>query len=168
MDAVTTKLEQLASLVESARSMPMSASCVVNRAELLGLIDDLKTALPDALAKAKAVLDGKAAVVEAGRLEAVRIVEQATQDRLVLLSETAVLKDAEAASLRLLAEARATAEAMRLEAEDYVDSKLATFEVVLGKTLAAVERGRNKLAGQVEHDALRAVQEDPDDTPLPG
>ena len=34
---------------------------------------------------------------------------------------------------------------MRAEVDDYVDTKLANFEVVLDKTLAAVNRGREKL-----------------------
>ncbi|MCW2679640.1 MAG: hypothetical protein JWM62_1041, partial [Frankiales bacterium] len=33
--------------------------------------------------------------------------------------------------------------------------KLANFEVVLSKTLAAVEKGRARLGGQSEHDELR-------------
>jgi hypothetical protein len=39
---------------------------------------------------------------------------------------------------------------MRAEVEDYVDGKLANFEVVLTKTVAAVERGREKLRGRVD------------------
>jgi hypothetical protein len=45
--------------------------------------------------------------------------------------------------------ARTQAEAMRLQTEDYVDAKLANFEVVLHKTLSAVERGREKLRGRL-------------------
>ena len=40
------KLDQVVSLVEGARSMPMSASCVVNRAELLGHLDQMRELRP--------------------------------------------------------------------------------------------------------------------------
>ena len=40
---------------------------------------------------------------------------------------------------------------MRAEVDDYVDTKLANFEVVLDKTLAAVNRGRDKLRGRTAH-----------------
>ncbi len=56
--------------------------------------------------------------------------------------------EAEREAKRLLGQAQADADAVREEVEDYVDAKLATFEVVLTKTLAAVERGREKLAGR--------------------
>jgi len=42
LDDVDRKLEQLAELVENARAMPMSASCIVNRTEVLSLIDELR------------------------------------------------------------------------------------------------------------------------------
>ena len=41
---VHDKLDELAAVVENARSMPMSASCVVNRAEVLDLLDELRGA----------------------------------------------------------------------------------------------------------------------------
>ena len=44
--------------------------------------------------------------------------------------------------------------AIRQEVDDYVDQKLANFEVVLNKTLSAVHRGREKLRGRQELDEL--------------
>ena len=48
---------------------------------------------------------------------------------------------------------------MRREVDDYVDTKLANFEVVLTRTLGAVERGRDKLRGRREHDELDDMDE---------
>jgi len=41
-----------------------------------------------------------------------------------------------------------------MEAESYVDGRLATLEVILTKTMDAVARGRSRLAGEKESDAL--------------
>ena len=60
----------------------------------------------------------------------------------------------------MLEEARQSAEAMRVEVEDYVDAKLANFEIVLTKTLSAVERGRQKLSGRHELEQLAQHAED--------
>ena len=54
---------------------------------------------------------------------------------------------------------------MRREVDDYVDTKLANFEVVLTRTLGAVERGRDKLRGRREVDDLDDLDEELD--PLP-
>jgi len=58
-----------------------------------------------------------------------------------------VARRSQAEADRILAEARQEAEEIRAEADDYVDSKLANFEVVLTKTLGSVGRGREKLLG---------------------
>ena len=59
MDEVHAKLAEIAALVEGARAMPMSASCVVNRADLLGLLADLQSLLPDTITRAQEVLGDK-------------------------------------------------------------------------------------------------------------
>jgi len=151
---VQAKLAEITALVEGARAMPMSASCVLNRGELSGLLGELEALLPHELERAQEVLGDKRGVVEQGRAEARRLLEQARAERRRLLSRTQVYAEAEREAKRLLGQAQADADAVREEVEDYVDAKLATFEVVLTKTLAAVERGREKLAGRTELDEL--------------
>ena len=116
---VQKKLDEIVAAVSGARSMPMSASCVVNRADLLSMLEELREALPGSLAQAQELIGDREQMVEQARQEADRI----------------------------LAEARKEAEDVRAEADDYVDSKLANFEVVLTKTLGSVGRGREKLLG---------------------
>jgi cell division septum initiation protein DivIVA len=159
-------LDELTEVVTQARSMPMSASCVVNRAEVLGLVEELRARLPVALGKAQDVLGDRAGVVDDGRREAERVLERAQAERRRLLAQTDVLADAQGEADRVLQEAHEQAEAVRAEVEDYVDAKLANFEIVLTKTLEAVERGRHKLSGAHELDVLR--EDDDDLPPLPG
>ena len=163
---VAAILDRLTRAVQDARSMPMSASCVVNRAELLGLVEDLRRALPEALTRASEVLGDREGVVAQGRTEAERLVGQAQSERKALVTRTEVHKAAQAEARRLVAEAEAEAQAMRLEVEEYVDAKLANFEVVLSKTLNAVQRGRARLHGESELDALADDGEPP--VPLSG
>ena len=135
--------------------MPMSASAVVHRGELLELLAQLRDLLPEALSRADALVADREAVLAEGRAEVERMREQAAAERAQLVEQSSVVREAQAQADRLLAQAREQAEAMRLEVEDYVDGKLANFEVVLAKTLAAVERGRARLSGHSEMDELR-------------
>lgn len=163
---VHAKLDELATLISNARAMPMSASCVVNRGEVLAHIDELRELLPAEFGEARRVLDERSSVVDEGRAEAERIIEAAREERARLIARTDVMRDAtrEAEAVREAAEA--DAERMRSEIDDYVDAKLANFEVVLHKTLQAVEKGRAKISGRHELDALRG-QPELDETPLP-
>jgi vacuolar-type H+-ATPase subunit H len=160
VDELHSKLAEIVSMVESARAMPMSASCVVNRADLLEGLTDLESLLPDTITRAQAVLGDKLGVVEEGRREAAQIIADAHEERRRLIEATQVHEEASSEAIRLLDEARTSADAMRVEVEDYVDAKLANFEIVLTKTLSAVERGREKLSGRHELDRLGEVAED--------
>ncbi|MFI8190436.1 cell division initiation protein [Streptomyces sp. NPDC085946] len=144
---VQKKLDEIVTMVSGARSMPMSASCVVNRAELLAQLEELRAALPDSLAQARELIGDREQMVEQARQEAERIIRSAHEERGSLISDTEVARRSQAEADRILAEARQEAEEIRAEADDYVDSKLANFEVVLTKTLGSVGRGREKLLG---------------------
>ncbi|MCK7627071.1 cell division initiation protein [Streptomyces sp. RS10V-4] len=145
---VQKKLDDIVAAVGSARSVPMSASCVVNRAELLAMLEEVRTALPGSLAQAQELLGGREQMVEEARAEAERIIESAHSQRGSLISDTEVVRQAQEEADRILEEARREAEEIRVQADDYVDSKLANFEVVLTKTIGSVDRGREKLLGR--------------------
>ncbi|HEX6246585.1 MAG TPA: hypothetical protein VFZ64_01825 [Nocardioidaceae bacterium] len=132
----------------------MSASAVVNRGELLGMLDELDAALDGAFAEAQRVERHREEVVDEGRREAERIVADARSERDRLVSDTEVFRVAQRRADELRAEAEADAEGLRKETDDYVDGKLATFEITLERTIEAVRRGRERLAGQSVLDGI--------------
>ena len=149
---VHEKLAELTAIVEQARSMPMSASCVVNRGEVLGLIEEIRALLPEEFRHAQMLLADRESVVDEGRREAQRLINQAEEERLALTSETEVVSEARRQAHRIRSEAVQEAETLRREVDDYVDTKLANFEVVLEKTIGAVRRGREKVSGRAPAD----------------
>ncbi|MEE4540839.1 ATP synthase F0 subunit B [Streptomyces sp. V4-01] len=161
---VQKKLDEIATAVANARSMPMSASCVVNRAELLAMLDEVSAALPDSLSQAEELLGGREQMVQQAQAEAQRIIESAHAERGSLVSDTQIARRSQDEAERIVAEARREADEIRAEADDYVDSKLANFEVVLTKTIGSVDRGREKLLGRDPYadDAQGYDQDDPD------
>jgi hypothetical protein len=52
---------------------------------------------------------------------------------------------AEHEGARIIGEARAEAQRLREEVDDYVDTALANFEQFLTRALASIERGRDKM-----------------------
>ncbi|GAA2457735.1 ATP synthase F0 subunit B [Streptomyces macrosporus] len=145
---VQQKLDDIVAAVQGARSMPMSASCVVNRAELLAKLEEVRQALPGSLAQAQELLGDREQMIAEARQEAQRIIESAQAERSALISGTEIARHAQEEADRILTQARREAEEIRAEADDYVDSKLANFEVVLSKTIGSVDRGREKLLGR--------------------
>jgi cell division septum initiation protein DivIVA len=149
---VHDKLDELSALLENARSMPMSASCVVNRSQVIEVVDDIRSLLPDELRYADQLLADSERVVAEGRTEAERLVSRARDesDRLVSENEVYLAAVAEAEATRREAFDEATR--MRTEIDDYVDAKLANFEIALQKTMNAVAKGREKIRARTPAD----------------
>ena len=78
---VHERLDELAEIVHDARAMPMSASCIVNRGQVLDLIEDIREALPDELRDADRLLAEREQVVAEAHEEADRILAQARRGR---------------------------------------------------------------------------------------
>jgi cell division septum initiation protein DivIVA len=151
---VRAKLAEIRRVVEQARSMPMSASAVVNRAEMLELLDELGAEMDAALSEADKIRRERDDVVDDGRREAEHIIADARNERDHLVSDTEVFRLAQRRADEVVAEARNEADGLRKETDDYVDGKLANFEITLERTIEAVRRGRERLAGRSALDSL--------------
>jgi len=154
MSVLEDLVGQIEDLVKSARTMPLSSSALVDRKEILDLIELLKRSIPEEIARARAVIRDRDEVVERARTQAERVLERAQTEREQQLSKTEIVQAASREADRMVAEAEAVSRRIKAEAESYVEGKLATFEVVLQKTLAAVERGRARLGGRLEQEEL--------------
>ncbi|HEY0119452.1 MAG TPA: hypothetical protein VGC04_11785 [Cellulomonas sp.] len=145
-------LEALTVAVAGARAMPMSSSVLVNKAELLDLVEQAREALPGQLTRADALLADADAAKEQARQEAQAIVATARAEAARLVEADAVTVAAREKAAQILADAQEQAEALRRDADDYCDRRLADFEIDLGKVLSQVQAGRAKLAGRLGFD----------------
>ncbi len=161
--AALDKLAQLREQVTHARSVPLSASCVVNRGEILALVDAVRDELPGAIEQANQVVQASDAKVAEGQTEGGRLIAEARARAAELASETGVAKAADEHAARVKREAEAEAEALRIETDAFIDSRMASFESVLHKTSSQVKTARFRLS---ERSKLDAVSEAPELPPL--
>lgn len=151
-DDLDAKLAQLEDMIATAKTVPLSSSIMFNRAEIDGMVSDLRASMPEEVRQARWVMKERDEVLEAAHAESHRVLEEARNERARLIARTEVVQAANREAERIVDDARERSRKLRLEAEDYVDAKLATFEVVLNKTLGAVHRGREKLRGRLDED----------------
>ena len=158
------RIDEIITMIETARSVPMSRNnAMVDRAEMIGVLEELRNELPAELRRATALLDERDKIIDAGRREADRIIAEAEAEHARLVSVNEITVSAEHEAGRLVAEARAEAQRLREEVDDYVDTALANFEQFLTRALASIERGRDKMH------ALREIGtfQGEDERPLP-
>jgi cell division septum initiation protein DivIVA len=144
-----TLLLQLREMVDSARTMPMSASVLVNRDEAMDVLDEALQVMPEELRHARWLLKERDEYLAQARRDAEDIVEEARVQAERMVERTEVAREARRVAQQVVAHAEADSRRIRHEAEDYIDQKLAAFEVVLDRTMQAVVRGREQLQAVV-------------------
>lgn len=154
------KLQAAITMVKESRAVPLSASCVVHRGELLGILDEIYEALPSDFTSAKKLLAHREEIIEEGRQSAEKLIAHAREEVARMVEQTAIVAAAREEAGRLVDEAHAQVEKERAEVDAYIDSRLATLEVILNKTLEAVNRGRERLAGASDKDVLSQLADE--------
>ncbi|MDR1265690.1 MAG: hypothetical protein LBK42_09085 [Propionibacteriaceae bacterium] len=133
------RLQELRRQVVAARSVPMSASCMINREELLASIDQLSGGL-------QADLDDYARHHTSGdQARAGDIIAQARQEAGRIVSQTEIVAGAKVEAAQIQARARAESEELLVEADRYVETRLAAFEAELQVTMSRVAQMRERL-----------------------
>ena len=150
VEGLTGILEALERAITQARSMPMSSSVLVNRAELLDLVDQAHTVLPSQLTQADEVLAGADEVLAVAQDDAEQVIAAARARAEELVSTEQVVVAARVRADEIVAQAEQTAAGLRRDADDYCDRRLADFEIDLGKVVSQVQAGRAKLAGRLD------------------
>ncbi|MGH2738993.1 MAG: hypothetical protein ACRDH6_00695 [Actinomycetota bacterium] len=164
---IASRIRQLEELIAEAKSVPLSSSVMVNREELVGLIEEIRQALPEEIKQARWVVRDREELLAKARRDAEAVLERARTEQARLISHQEVVRRATEEADRLFREAQEQAKQIKGEADDYVDAKLASFEVVLlrardelSKTIQEIERGRDRLrAGSLVEEALAPEEE---------
>ncbi len=138
-------LRRVADLIAGARPMPLSASAMINKDEVLELLGEAIQRLPDELREARWLRKEREEYLTKMRADGDEILDAARAHAERMVQRTEVVKSAEHRARRIIDGAEAEARRLRLECEDFCDQKLAGFEIVLERTLKLVASGREKL-----------------------
>ena len=145
-------LRRVADMIAGARPMPLSASVMINKDEVLELLEEAIERLPDELRAARWLLKEREEFLAKVRREGDEILDAARARAERMVQRTEVVKAAEQRARYIVDEAEADSRRMRHEVEDYCDQKLASFEIVLERTMKLVQAGREKLQATIPPD----------------
>ena len=115
-------VDELTTVIENARSVPMSASCMVPRDHLLDLLDDLRESLPEDVQAAGAIVEQRTEILQQAQAEAERLTGATRAESEQLLGQSRrtreeILGTARRQRDELLAQAQADAEQLLIDAE---------------------------------------------------
>jgi cell division septum initiation protein DivIVA len=121
--------------------LPLTTNVVVDQNAALGLIDELRVAVPEEVRAAKRINSEGERIIEKAQEEAERIVARAQEQAAFLIDERGLTQAAEAESRRMIAEAHEDGERIRGGADEYAVSVLEGLEGDVTKTLQSIQKG---------------------------
>jgi cell division septum initiation protein DivIVA len=142
-------VDELTTVIENARSVPMSGSCMVPRDHLLDLLDDLREALPEDVQAAGAIVEQRTEILQQAQAEAERLTGRTRSETEQLLAAAHRQRDELLGTARrqrdeLLARAQAQAEQLLADAEGEAEALVADGrahrEALIAEAVAEHER----------------------------
>lgn len=140
-----TLIRRAHEVVASAKTMPLSASVLISRDEVLALLAAALDRLPADLQHARWLLRERDEFLAERARDADALMEEVRARAEHMVSRTEIIRQANQVAQRILDEANEDARRMRHEAEDYCDQRLAGMEIVLDRLMRTVRAGREKL-----------------------
>ncbi|MCB0872962.1 MAG: ATPase [Actinobacteria bacterium] len=152
-------IDKLDDLIHNARAVPLTDQVRIDREAIYELLDEMRSTIPEEVKQARWIVKERQEMLAEAKREADRIVGEAREHAQREVSQQEIVRKAEREAEDILEGARQREREVRLGAEDYADEVLGTLEVNLGKFMAAVQRGRERLQGrpQVEEAAQEAA-----------
>ncbi|MGH2608385.1 MAG: hypothetical protein ACRDHF_04785, partial [Tepidiformaceae bacterium] len=102
-------IDSLEELVIQARRLPVGGNLVVDRKRMLDVIDQMRLAVPADLREAAQVLEARDHIIEESHRQARVAVENAEAERVRLVDESAIVRDAHERTHHMLREAEGRA-----------------------------------------------------------
>lgn len=162
-----TWLRRAIDIVVNAPTMPLSSSPRIDRDEVVELLDRALASMPEELRQARWMLKERQEFVNKTRREANEMLEAARVQAERMVQRTEVVRAAEARARQVVDTAENDSRRLRLETEDFLDQRLASFEILLDKLGKTVAAGRHKLSIGDAGDHLEP-DEDVEDDPTHG
>src|SRR4051794_37005789 len=147
---VLVLIDKLDDVVHNARPVPLTDQVRVDREEIYDLLDQMRATIPEEIKQARWIVKERQEMLAEAKRESGRIVREADEQRARLISVEEVTNQAERPADEIVEDPHTRERENRLGAEDYAAAILNTLEVNLQNFLAAVQRGRDRLAGREE------------------
>ena len=156
-------LQRAIDIIANAPKMPLSSSPRIDGDEIIELLDEAVRRMPEEMRHARWMIKERQEFVAKTRREADELLEAARVQAERMVQRTEVVRAAEARARQINEAAEADARRLRHETEDFLDQRLASFEILLDKLSKTVHAGRSRLNIGAQRDAAE-LEEDEDPT----
>jgi hypothetical protein len=154
-------IQRVVDIIATAPKMPLSSSPRIDGDEIIGMLDEAMRRMPEEMRHARWMIKERQEFVAKTRREADELLEAARVQAERMVQRTEVVRAAEQRARQVSEAADADARRLRHETEDFLDQRLASFEILLDKLSKTVQAGRSRLNIGAHRDTGAAQEEDP-------
>ena len=141
-------VDRLEELFNDSRPLPLTHNVLVDEDRMLEIIDQMRIAIPEEVKKAQQILSQRDRVLAQAQEEANRTVKLAKDKGEDIIARDAIVEAAQGRGEQIIAQARAEAESIRMEADEYVIESLTELEAELSRLISQARNGIAKLASE--------------------
>lgn len=156
-----TLVRRALDIIANAPKMPLSSSPRIDGDEIIELLDEALSRLPEEMRQARWMIKERQEFVAKTRREADELLEAARVQAERMVQRTEVVRAAEQRARQINEAAESDARRVRHETEDFLDQRLGSFEILIDKLSKTVQAGRSRLAIGQHHEGGTADEEDP-------
>lgn len=148
-------VDRLENLIATSRRMPLVSQIIVKESDILNIVDQLRTTIPDEIKQARRIIQDKERILAQAQADANTLLARAREESEQAVNREGLLKAAEARSQELVRRAEGEAEQLKNEADGYVvetlralRDHLSNIEMDIGRSILSIEKGLASLEGE--------------------
>ncbi|MBQ9757437.1 MAG: ATPase [Clostridia bacterium] len=133
-------ISELEDIIDKGVAVPFTGRCMLDKEELLEIIQEIRLKLPTDLEQAKWIKAERQNIINDANKEAEEIIKIANDKLIAMIDENEITKKAMAAAAEITTTANAEAQAAKNSSYQYADYLLENVETVVQKTIRDLEQ----------------------------
>lgn len=121
-------LEEIEEICDTSAGVPLTNKIMVDKAELLEIVDDIRKALPDEITQAQFIKDERERILNDAKEEYETIIKDAGQRADILVDQNEITTRAKQRGREIDESAKAGAKQLKMFTYDYLDKVLYDFQ----------------------------------------
>ncbi|HTD18685.1 MAG TPA: hypothetical protein VK667_04050 [Ktedonobacteraceae bacterium] len=156
-------VDRLENLIANSRRMPLVNQIIIKEGEILNIVDQMRTSIPDEIKQARRVIQEKERILAQAQADASTLLARAREETERVMNREGLLRAAEARSQELVRQAEEQAkdvvrqaeehtEQLKVDADGYVTETLrnlkdhlASVEMDISRSILSIEKGLESL-----------------------
>ena len=142
---IFTFLETLEDILENSKKLPFTDKVIVNKEELVEIIQEIRLKLPEELKQAKVIKEEHDRIISKANEEASEIVKEAENRIISMIDEHEITRKAYEQKNKIIENANDMAREISNGTKAYADNILAGVQVTLEDALRVIENNRKEV-----------------------